>query len=438
MLFQESDEFNSRLEEAWCKQLRHDFNVRNIEQFAALMASPEGRVALETVGVPIDELREQTDQAIHQVWGVSLSEPLQAGESREEGGAVSLLTTKRLAFGLELGRKDRFKDLAFGSELPPPDGADGPSERKSKQQGWFPYTPDPLPPEFFLLKAFPRARDQVQRGTCAAFTVTAAWELMARHLKQDPLNLSPQFVYYWCKSLDGSERSDGTSLGWALHVLKERGACREEFCEYNGYHDFGQSYLYDHTPDQDGRDRAMKDARGHRISKATAVSARSKDALKRALASGRPVAVGVPIFKTAWTGGYTWHRGEVQMPLVAREPGGKERILDERLGSHAICLVGYRDNDPDHPESARPGGGFFAFRNSWGTDWGRAPERPLASGYGVLPYAYIERYGLDAHVIDDLMIDGKAILPAEAAKGAAPAGGEAKRPKAAKARRKRR
>jgi hypothetical protein len=408
MLFQESEEFSGLVDEPWCKQIRHQFNVRHIEQFAALIASPEGRVALEAVGVPVAELQDKTERNIKRVWGVSLSDPLGVGKSAE-GKQVNLLTTERLHFGFDAGKRDRFKGLAFGSEIPPVDGTNGKAKGKSKHEGWFSTTPDPLPTEFFLLKGFPKARDQVSRGTCVAFTVSGMWEIMARCLEQDPIQLSPQFVFYWCKKEDGSELSDGTSLTWGLHVLRQYGTCREEYCEYVGYHDFGQSYHYDHEPDAEGKAAAIKDAKRHKISKGSAVSAQNVDALKRALASGRPVGIGVPIFKSAWTGGYSWLRGEVQMPLVTTDADKVERVLDERLGSHAICLVGYRDNDPDQPETSRPGGGFFAFRNSWGTEWGRAPDKPLTSGYGILPYAYVERYGLDAQVIEDLVLDGKQL-----------------------------
>lgn len=52
---------------------------------------------------------------------------------------------------------------------------------------------------------------------------------------------------------------------------------------------------------------------------------------------------------------------------------------------HAVLLVGYDD---------RAGGlGAFIFRNSWGDQWGE-------SGYGTLPYRYVEVYGEDAAVVE--------------------------------------
>ena len=51
---------------------------------------------------------------------------------------------------------------------------------------------------------------------------------------------------------------------------------------------------------------------------------------------------------------------------------------ENTLGGHAICAVGYDDKKQ-----------LIKFKNSWSTQWGN-------KGYGFLPYAYIERYMLDA------------------------------------------
>lgn len=58
-------------------------------------------------------------------------------------------------------------------------------------------------------------------------------------------------------------------------------------------------------------------------------------------------------------------------------------------GGHAICLLGYQDDED------WAGGGYFVARNSWGEDWGW-PEYP---GHGRIPYEYIVQMGLDAYVM---------------------------------------
>jgi C1A family cysteine protease len=51
---------------------------------------------------------------------------------------------------------------------------------------------------------------------------------------------------------------------------------------------------------------------------------------------------------------------------------------ESSLGGHAICPVGYDDKKK-----------LVKFKNSWSESWGD-------DGYGYLPYAYIEKYMMDA------------------------------------------
>jgi C1A family cysteine protease len=53
-----------------------------------------------------------------------------------------------------------------------------------------------------------------------------------------------------------------------------------------------------------------------------------------------------------------------------------------------MALVGYQD------DTNAPGGGYFLLRNSWGTDW--ANQSYYGAGYGVIPYAYIQKYCWEA------------------------------------------
>jgi hypothetical protein len=111
------------------------------------------------------------------------------------------------------------------------------------------------------------------------------------------------------------------------------------------------------------------------------------------------VAIGLPVFKDAWLNGFTDSTGEIQMPLTRANPDGTETLLDTIAGGYAIPLIGYRDTpDPNDVANHRPGGGYFAFKNSWGTTWAsnNAIDGP---GFGVLPYAYLAKYNTDAYVI---------------------------------------
>lgn len=59
---------------------------------------------------------------------------------------------------------------------------------------------------------------------------------------------------------------------------------------------------------------------------------------------------------------------------------------DATYGRHVVLCVGHHDTIPvgSHPDTGSPLRGAFLVHNSWGRGWG-------ASGYGWLPYAFLER-----------------------------------------------
>lgn len=102
-------------------------------------------------------------------------------------------------------------------------------------------------------------------------------------------------------------------------------------------------------------------------------------------------------------------RGEIEIPLQDLNDGS---ILDERLGFHAVTLYGYKDTpkqstDGDIP---RPGEGYFIFRNSWGDSWG-TNQRETPSGYGMLPYAYVQLLAADALILEEITKYDASDLP---------------------------
>jgi hypothetical protein len=433
MRMQETQEFEPFKEKAWFRELQDRFNVRHVEQFAALLANPDGEAALRRLNVPIQAVSEPTERFLNQYLGMSLATPDQAAshgpEATQTGGLRGLAPYVGVTFGLDATR-DRFDGLVFGSKLPDPEKKDG--DQRGKRQGFFdpvpsnnPLTdgmtwpsqadPDWLPPVAFVVTGLPEVRDQKGRGTCVAFTVSAMWELMHQRLRGEQIRLSPQFLFYHCKETDGKGQQDGTTFAVALRQLEQPGICQEGKCRYRLHHDYGQRYVFGEGGKDDKAD-AMADAAKHRISSATRLEAGNVVAIKRAVASGRPVGLGVPVFRNAWLGPWSYLRGEISLPLVDEAAKGDEKILDVHMGSHAVCVVGYRDNDHTKPESHRPGGGYFVIRNSWGSTWSQDPrEENVVPGYGILPYSYAERYWLDAYAIDVLIVNGKEAFGKQAA-----------------------
>ena len=55
-------------------------------------------------------------------------------------------------------------------------------------------------------------------------------------------------------------------------------------------------------------------------------------------------------------------------------------------GQHALLVVGY--DDP---------GRYWIVKNSWGTGW--ASASPYGAGFGALPFAYVDQFGLEAATV---------------------------------------
>ena len=97
--------------------------------------------------------------------------------------------------------------------------------------------------------------------------------------------------------------------------------------------------------------------------------------------------------------------GEV-FPEWMEERGGKIPLPGEEaqtLGGHAICIVGYSRL-----------GKFFKFKNSWGERWGE-------TGYGYLPFDYLDSYCRDAWSATDLIAHPDSLAQLYRGRGLDPA-----------------
>ncbi|HYX31428.1 MAG TPA: C1 family peptidase [Pyrinomonadaceae bacterium] len=93
--------------------------------------------------------------------------------------------------------------------------------------------------------------------------------------------------------------------------------------------------------------------------------------IEQALNSGRPVATGV-----RWPNNFQTETVHGVALMKTPPPSG---VFD----GHSIDLVGYKASN------AFPGGGYFIFRNSFGTGFG-------AEGYGFMSFEYANKYANDA------------------------------------------
>lgn len=223
-----------------------------------------------------------------------------------------------------------------------------------------------LPSSVNLISELNPIRDQGRRGTCVAHGA-----LVVREFLSSPSgSLSPQHLYYHCKQRDGLPAESGTFPYVAFEVLHEIGVCREETWPYQA--DAGLSEAQGPPPPP-----AEEEAGDFRTTGVLRFHSGEIDCIKVALAglgglTRRPVEFAVPLYESVYNA-ETQRSGKMFLPL----PG------DESLGGHAMCIVGYKEED------SVPGGGFFILRNSWGTGWGY--ECDYGAGYGTIPFAYVTK-----------------------------------------------
>ena len=243
-----------------------------------------------------------------------------------------------------------------------------------------------LPTKVDLTVHVTPVKDQGMRGTCVAHSVAACLEadLIRKGRANSKLDLSEQYLYWACKSIDGAPNDEGTFIEYAAEVLLNGvasaklagGICTEKEWGYNKLPKPGNE---SHGPLPATARQMFKNAKQHRIMNNTQLQHNSIQALKRALASGHCVGLSVYTYHF-WTDDFAWREGTISLPL-AIEPDG----------AHAICLVGYRDYGEDH------GDGYFVFKNSWDTRWGYGRPDP---GYGNLPYRYILKEAIEGYTFD--------------------------------------
>jgi len=229
-----------------------------------------------------------------------------------------------------------------------------------------------------LTSQMPEVRNQGNRATSVAFAVCALREGLAGLVGEPCVPLSSQFVYWMCKERDGKPKEEGTDLGIGMSVLHEIGTPPATLWRYSP------------TPDPTGNEgqgpppkEATLTAKAKPYQMGRYIRLRSRDvrALRATLEGGNLVVLAVHTF-AAWDYPSTALSGDISLPL----PG------DNADGAHALLLVGFEDN------AALPGGGAFAFQNSWGRTWGE--KNRYGVGRGTLPYAYVALYATEAYTVE--------------------------------------
>jgi C1A family cysteine protease len=208
-----------------------------------------------------------------------------------------------------------------------------------------------MPSKIDFTSTMTPVRNQGDEGTCVAFSSVAGMkEYQEQQDWKKYMELSPRYLYSLCKQMDGHPDEEGTEIRCAMKVLKDDGVCGEKFWPY--------------TPHQTDKPKAGYGKDALRFKELSYARLLDLDEVKLCLASKGPCVIGISCF----SGIMTTKTGKVPMPKAGEQP----------LGGHAICVVGYDDATK-----------LVKFKNSWSEQWGD-------SGYGYLPYAYIDKYMNDA------------------------------------------
>lgn len=226
----------------------------------------------------------------------------------------------------------------------------------------------PIPKMVDYVTKMSPVRNQGDEGTCVAFaSVVGVKEYQDKKEYRRPVQLSPRYLYYLCKKVDGQPYLEGTYPRIAMKILAKYGVAEESCWPY-------KPFQKDHPCAS-----ADKEAKRYRIKAYARLHTLME--MKRSLVINGPFLAGVKVFK-GWFSKRVIESGLIPLP-------GKN---EQTVGGHAVCIAGFDDVKQT-----------FKFKNSWGRSW-------ADKGYGYLSYAYIQKYCVDAWSATDLIANPRALV----------------------------
>ena len=215
-----------------------------------------------------------------------------------------------------------------------------------------------------LSSGMPEIWDQGQIGSCTAHSTLAVYGWRVKNEGLRYVDMSRLFQYYDSRKLEGTIGTDsGATIRDSIKSLVTYGACPEAMWPYD-------TTKFSVTPTAD----LYTNAKQHLVLKYESV-AQVELLIKQALTADGPIAFGISVYES-FESSEAGKTGLIPMPKDG----------EQRIGGHAIALVGYDDSTK-----------LFKCRNSWGVDWGD-------KGYFYLPYEYLldERLAQDFWVITEV------------------------------------
>ncbi|MGJ8560308.1 MAG: C1 family peptidase [Litorimonas sp.] len=229
-------------------------------------------------------------------------------------------------------------------------------------------------------------REQGERGTCVAFSVTAALELARYRDNGQAPDLSEQYLYWAVKhhGLDPWPDESGTGHEHVAKAASQHGVCREHHWTYNPNTIVGS---VSQDPPPNGAVVAAQQSGTAQLTVQIhqANSGHARTVLDLLRAHGG-VAIAMPVYARRKHGLSNWNvPGFERYGKILNPPPGW--VHD---GDHAVFVTGFVP-DPDEPT-----GGHFIIRNTWGPDWAwDLPHKDALApqtGYGQISATYIDLY----------------------------------------------
>jgi C1A family cysteine protease len=226
------------------------------------------------------------------------------------------------------------------------------------------------PPAVDLRPSTSSVRDQGNLGSCVGFAAaTGMREFLENTAKQSLTVMSPLFLYYQCRVIEGTVGEDvGAEPRDVMKVLVGQGCAPEADWPY-------VISKFTKAPSA----QAVKNAKTYTVASYHRLA--NLDEALDCLAGGSGLVIGFDVYASFEDIGAN---GDMPMPQSG----------EQLLGGHAVFVVGYK-LDP-----TCPGGGYLIVKNSWGAGWGD-------HGYFYMPFAFVT----PANVSDMWVAVGNAPVP---------------------------
>jgi Papain family cysteine protease len=217
-------------------------------------------------------------------------------------------------------------------------------------------------------------RQQGKRGACQVFAFVGVLEYeLAR--AGTPAELSEQYLMWAANESNGLTRTEGFNPDYLIKGLQKHGIADEQFMPYVDRNE----PLGTPTADASANARRRLGAELTSIKHWSSPIGFTDDHLSRLrdqLDGDQPVTVT-----------FCWPFGVSDRDMVTAEHFMIDKGIDgSSKDGHGVILVGYG------LDASVPGGGYFWFRNSWGTGF-------AAGGYGKIDFKMAKKYGTDAYFV---------------------------------------